>query len=199
MAICDCLINPITTRANAFAKAAIFHPDICRLLQHGGVSEDVFAACIVAVRKDIDALSGEGAMATLMTNMILDVYIKACKDRPKAVFQGFDALKEKGVYGQTDAISYWRSIGQEVGNPFASLIPIASMLLALPAGESHDEFVFSSSGRVFSRDRNSMSPMRLEQVTVLVMFIRNFGWSQKQMMTWLSKALAEVQEAPQGN
>lgn len=28
--------------------------------------------------------------------------------------QGFDAPKENGVYGQTDAMSYWRGIGKEV-------------------------------------------------------------------------------------
>jgi hypothetical protein len=36
--------------------------------------------------------------------------------------------------------------------------------------------------------------MRLEQVTVLVMFIRNFGWSQRNLMEWLNKALAEVKK-----
>lgn len=146
---------------------------------------------------DIDALSGENTTTTQMTKMIFDVYVKACKDRPAAIFQGFDQLKERGVYGETDAMSYWRGIGSDVGNPLASLIPIASMLLALPAGESHNEFVFSSSGRVFTRDRNSMSAMRLEQVTVLVMFIRNFGWSQKQLMQWLDKASLDVKGDPE--
>jgi hypothetical protein len=111
-----------------------------------------------------------------------------------SAFQGFDALKQSGVYGQTDAMSFWRGTRQDVGNPMASLIPVAAMLLALPAGEAHNKFVFSASGRVFSRDRNSMSPMRLEQVTVLVMFIRNFGWSQRQLMDWVKKALAQLQK-----
>ena len=196
-AISDCLVAPITTRANAFAKAALFHPDICRLLQHGAVSETVFNACVDVVRKDIDSLSGQGSVASGMTNIMFDGYLKECKKRPASVFPGFDALKANGVYGQTDAMSFWKGIGKEVGNPFASLIPVAAMLLALPAGESHDEFVFSCSGRIYSRDRNSMSPLRLEQVTVLVMFIRNFGWSQQQLMAWLTKAKAEVQRTQQ--
>jgi hypothetical protein len=108
------------------------------------------------------------------------------------VFKGFKELKETGVYGPTDAMSYWKGIGKDVGNPMATLLPIASMLLALPSGESHNDFVFSSRGRVFSRDRNAMSPMRLEQVTVLV--IRNFGWSQSQLIVWLNRALAQVQK-----
>jgi hypothetical protein len=129
-----------------------------------------------------------------MTNIILDTYLAECKSRQASEFKGFTKLKEDGIYGLTDAMSYWKGIGLDIGNPMASLLPIASMLLALPAGESHNEFVFSSSGRVYTRDRNAMSPMRLEQVTVLVMFIRNFGWSQSQLMKWLEKALAQVRE-----
>jgi hypothetical protein len=56
-AVSDSLVAPITTRANAFAKASIFHPDICCLMQHGAVSEEVFKECVEAVRKDVDALS----------------------------------------------------------------------------------------------------------------------------------------------
>ena len=67
------------------------------------------------------------------------------------------------------------------------------MLLALPAGEAHNEFVFSCSGRILSRDLAAMSAVRLEQVTVLVMFIRNFGWSQHQLMEWVKRGMAEVQ------
>ena len=65
------------------------------------------------------------------------------------------------------------------------------MLLALPAGESHDEFVFSASGRVFTKDRNRLSGATLEQVTVIVMYIRNFGWSQSKMVKWINAAVQE--------
>jgi hypothetical protein len=80
-AVCDCLVAPITTRANAFAKAAIFHPDICRLMQHGAVSEDVFKACVEAVRRDVEALAGENSDTARMTAMILDAYLVMCKTR----------------------------------------------------------------------------------------------------------------------
>ena len=112
-------------------------------------------------------------------------------------FLGFDALKLNGAYGQTDALSYWRNIGRDMGNPFSALIPIASMLLVLPAGESHNEFVLSCSGRILTRDRSSMSPMRLEQLTIIVTFIRNFDWSQSKLMDWLKRAMVEVQSQQQ--
>ncbi len=198
-AVAEFLVAPLTAGVNAFAKAAIFHPDICRLLQHGLLSEDVFKACVQAVEKDIDALSGEGTMVTNLTRVIFKTYLESCKERPEAQFLGFDEIKKNGLYGATDSMSYWRSIGREVGHPFSSLIPVASMLLALPAGEAHDEFVFSCSGRILSRDRNAMSAMRLEQVTILVMFIRNFGWSQHQLMEWLKKGLVELQGKGRGH
>lgn len=199
VSIQDCLVSPLTMRVNAFAKAAIFHPDICRLLQHGLLSDDIFHACVESVEKDIDALSGEGTDATELTKIIFKTYLKKCKERAPVQFLGFDSIKLNGVYGETDALSYWHKIGKEMGNPLAALLPIASMLLALPAGESHNEFVFSCSGRILSRDRNSMSPMRLEQVTLLVMFIRNFGWSQHQLMQWLARAMGEVQREERRN
>lgn len=71
------------------------------------------------------------------------------------------------------------------------LVPVAAMLLALPAGESHDEFVFSAAGRIFSDDRNAMSPTRLEQVTIIVMFLRNEGWSHEKLNKWVQAALEE--------
>jgi hypothetical protein len=191
-AVCETLVVPITSGANAFVKAALFHPDICRLLQHGGLDEDVFRLCVESVREDIASLSGEGTAVTKLSSIIFDTYLDECKLRDAAVFPGFAMLKKSGLYGTTDAMSFWRSIANETGNPFQSLLPVAAMLLALPAGESHNEFVFSASGRVLTRDRNQLSHVRLEQITVLVMFIRNFGWSHTQMMSWLRGTLAKV-------
>jgi hypothetical protein len=137
---------------------------------------------VESVELDIDALAGEGADDKAeITKLVFRRYLKNCKDRAPVPFLSFDALKQTGMYGQTDALSYWRGIGQDTGNPFCALIPIASMLLALPAGESQNEFAFSCSGRILTRDRNSLSPMRLEQLTIIVMFIRNFGWSQSEI------------------
>ena len=84
---------------------------------------------------------------------------------------------------------YWKRIVQSVGHPLACLINVAAMMLALPAGESHDDFVFSASGRIYSKDRNSLSGATLEQMTVIVMYIKNFGWSQTKMEQWIKEAV----------
>jgi len=98
------------------------------------------------------------------------------------------------VAGQS-ALTYWESVVKERGHVFTCLLPIASMWLALPSGESCDEFVFSASGRAYTKDRNALSPVRLEQISVIVMYIRNFGWSQHKMMEWFKSAVALVKEA----
>src|SRR3990167_9836957 len=54
---------------------------------------------------------------------------------------------------------------------------VLQMMLSLPAGESHDEFVFSDTGCTFTKGCASLSHERLEQVTMITMFIRNFGWN----------------------
>ncbi len=123
-AVCETLVAPITSGANAFAKAALFHPDICRLLQHGGLDEHVFRLCVESVREDVAALSGEGTAVTKLSCIIFDTYLEECKLRDAAVFLGFAMLKKSGLYDTTDAMSYWRTIANETGNPFHSLLPV---------------------------------------------------------------------------
>jgi hypothetical protein len=77
------------------------------------------------------------------------------------------------------------------------LVPVAAMLLAVPAGESRDEFVFSDTGRTFTKDRNLLSPLNLEMVTVITMFIKNFGWSQVEVAAWFSRLLDQAKAQPQ--
>ena len=65
------------------------------------------------------------------------------------------------------------------------------MLLATPAGESVDEFSFSSSQRTLSKERSSLLATNVEQITVVRMFIRSFGLTFKHVDDWMGKQLAE--------
>lgn len=91
------------------------------------------------------------------------------------------------MFIQTGIVSRPKTVRDATG--LKLLIPTAAMLLALPAGESRDEFAFSETGRVYSKDRNRLSPVHLEQITVITMFIKNFGWSQEEMIEWLNGML----------
>ena len=78
-------------------------------------------------------------------------------------------------------------------------LPVAAMLLAIPAGESVDEFSFSSSQRTLSKERNSLLPVNVEQITVIRMFIRSFGLSPMQLDDWMRDHLpsaASVSKKP---
>lgn len=128
----------------------------------------------------------------------LDAYTKWCKTLYDAVppFAGFASLiASRGDYGGHRAIEFWQLVTKGAHGSgleyLRNLLPVAAMLLASPAGESQDEFVFSTTGRVFTDDRNSLSPVRLEQITVITMFIKNFKWSQHKLNQWVKQALQQ--------
>jgi hypothetical protein len=108
-------------------------------------------------------------------------------------------LKDGGFYASQRPLAFWQAIASaremsqnEFGGSF--LFPFASMVLALPAGESVDEFTFSSSQRTLTKDRNSLSPAHVEQIKVIRMFIRNLGWSPSQLGIWLDSAHKEYEK-----
>jgi len=69
------------------------------------------------------------------------------------------------------------------------LLKVASMLLAQPAGESIDESVFSSVGATMRKDRSALSPMKIEQITTIRMFIRNFKWNPNHLHQWFENQI----------
>lgn len=187
-AVTSVLLDPIFDVPNGFLKASLFHPTICRRLSTR-LEQGVWETVIAAVLADIEALGG--GPATLSSKQVFAHYVSECKEMDLPEFPGFSSLMEGGVYGTCSALGYWKKVALSPAHHYSSLLPIASMLLALPAGESHDEFVFSASGRIYSNDRNALSPPRLEQLTILVMFIRNFSWSHHDLNKWVTAALAQ--------
>jgi hypothetical protein len=189
------LVDPILDSGeNSFVKAAIFHPTICAWLKKGGTTQLNFEVNAAAIENDIAAMCGGNNNATYrLTVQTFKEYLVECSnaDVEPIYSTSMEDILVEGEIGQVSALSYWRSVVSQIGHAWTHLVNVASMLLALPAGESRDEFVFSTSGRAFTKDRNSLSPMRLEQITVIVMFIRNNGWSQSKMDHWVAKAISE--------
>jgi hypothetical protein len=72
-------------------------------------------------------------------------YIKECGKRDEPAFTSFQEVMQEGVYGTCAALYFWREVTKKIGSYLNLLLPVASMLLACPAGESHDECVFSDS------------------------------------------------------
>jgi len=68
------------------------------------------------------------------------------------------------------------------------------MLLAQPAGESIDESTFSSVGSTMRKDRLSLDPTKIEQITIILTFILNFKWDPKQLHEWFENELAHKKQ-----
>ena len=188
------LYLPAISSGTVFLKAALFHPYLVPRF-YTSVGEEVMMEAINGVKADISALSGEGTLQTEFACVAFDRFLEQAKkhNTPKV---GLKELFTMGQIGGVSAIEYWRSViaSAEDPNGLKLLIPVAAMLLAAPSGESRDEFVFSVAGRVLSKERSNMSPLHLEMVTVIVMFIRNFGWSQKDAEKWVGNLLVEAKK-----
>jgi len=145
----------------------------------------VIEAAWKSVKVDLSNFkSNQSTFKTLNIHNAIDFYVDkyAGKVEDKAtIFSSISIqrLKESGEFGGYSHMAFWKSVvnGTHVDSGILSLLlPIASMELAVPAGESVDEFCFSSSGNTFTKFRSCMSAHVLEQISVVRMFIRNQGW-----------------------
>ena len=76
-----------------------------------------------------------------------------------------------GTFEGVSHLGFWASAAAtrdaEDANRLNPLLPLAAMLVSLPAGEAVDEFSFSSTQHTLSKDRNSTSGVTLEMITVV--------------------------------
>ena len=192
-AIKEVFVATILEKCNSFLKAALFHPGIARFLPHF-VSQKVLEECWDAVKADIETLEKD----TVFPLTGLERYRTWLAEEPAESMPPvvIAELKLSGSFAGCDPLVFWKevAVGQTNAKKFggsAYLLPVASMVLALPAGESVDEFTFSSTQRTLTAARSTLSPTHLEQITVVRMFIRNFGWSPQDVALWLGKAREE--------
>ncbi len=188
------MAGPLFEKSNCFLKASLFHPGIAPFLPCF-VPEHVLEECWEAIACDMEAISTKNLD---YSSLSLSKYRKWIKSlcvlpMPDVVLA---LLKDGGFYAGYRPLEFWQAIANNremIANEFGGsfLLPVVSMVLALPAGESVDEFTFSSSQRTVTKDRNRLSPTHIEQITVIRMFIRNFGWSPTQLGVWLEEAHQE--------
>jgi hypothetical protein len=110
-----------------------------------------------------------------------------------------DELKKEGSFDGVSLLSFWKDISDPAtknnkSQIYGFLRNIAAMLSACPAGESIDETVFTSTGQSLTKLKNSWSPLHLEQITVIRMFIRNFGWSFQDFKIFLADVVKKVNQ-----
>jgi hypothetical protein len=148
----EILIEPVMSTATMFIRSGVLHPSVCYYLQKEEyVPADVFTQTVVDLKADIAALIGSeenGAYRTAFFTLM--EYLEWCKTLfsrdTEPVFGGFPAVTETGEICGIAALDFWRKVDSD-----ANTIHLASMVLVLPAGKLHDEFVFSTTGQIFSK------------------------------------------------
>jgi hypothetical protein len=175
-----------------FFESALFHPGVGKFLPTF-VSASILEECWEAVDLDIGAITKERDFPDIALQKYKAWLSEGVPDSMPSVVTA--QLKVSGSFAGVDPLMFWKEIAGDRtnANKFGGsfLLPVASMVLALPAGESVEEFTFSSTQRTLTALRNSLSPTHLEQITVVRMFIRNFGWSPQDLAVWLGRAREE--------
>lgn len=149
------------------------------------------------------AVGDDGGFGTKVACNAFDEYLEL--SRRLSLADGLVPFEEKaflssGQYRGVQALEWWctqRNVSQT--RWLDQLSGVAAMMLSLPAGESHDEFVFSDTGRTFSKGRASLSHERLEQVTMITMLIRNFGWNPSTLSAWVAEVLQKNPQLLKGS
>lgn len=203
--------DAILNKRNNFLKAACLHPAVAKVLR-AFVKDDVLQECFESILEDAVALK-DGKFSASLREALQD-YWKKTVDASQLKYGDQVAdidlldIMKTGKYGGVNHLEFWKQVAgkydleddndslltEENRDVLALLLPVAAMLLAIPAGESFDETVFTSSGETLTKKRNSLSVTTIEQVTVVRMFIRRFKWSLTKFKKWAKKVVQEYRK-----
>ncbi len=181
------------SEVNNFLLAALLHPGVCGFLL---TSKRVSASLMdTAFEKIVSQAELIDADATELVRAALGLYRK--KHLPTGVVPSIDIseISKDGLFWGCNHMVLWKSIANgshSKASQLQAIVPVGSMLLAVPASEAVDEFTFSSSGQTLTKGRYCLSAMTIEQVTVLRMFIRNKGFSPIEFDKWRLQAVAKA-------
>ncbi len=149
--------------------------------------------------------------AEQFVNPALQLYTDFVKEIFLTEKMCFTDIGKNGNYNGFHHLSFWKEViaGEKNRNTFLrNLVPVAALLLAQPAAEAVGESAFSAAGQTLTKFRTSMSPLTLEQVTFVKMFIRRKDFSPVTFDVWYQdqkrkhnakeKALKEAKRAVAG-
>jgi hypothetical protein len=190
------MVQPIIQRKNNFLLSALMHPGVAAFLGRSGcVSNNVLEQCWSAI--EVEALllveAEERETHKVFVSASLTVY-KALIPTGDLPLIDINDLKSSGTYFGVSHMLFWQSVvlkKHPKHDKLSHLVPVASMLLAQPSGESVDEFAFSSACRTLTCDRNSLVPTTVEQITIIRMFVKEFNWSHLELDKYVQEALEQ--------
>jgi hypothetical protein len=188
--------KPVLLSCNNFLKSGMLHPGVFKvLLQTKCVPSFVFDECWDSIMSDAESVGLTRAFAELSKN----AYCTYVQNMPIwSRKMEWEALFDSGKVCGVSALEFWKSVLDPKSDvkmkELQFLAPVAAMLLAQPAGESVDEFAFSSSGMTLTKERSSLGQAQIEMLTVIRMYIRNFGWSPNAIDEWVRAYTVQAKE-----
>ena len=200
-ALTEYLLEPVIRDANLFLQSALLHPGVCSCVV-GFLSTDVIDATFEGIINEAVQLDGEdseeGSLLVYRGSLLKYRSLFMPKELVEEVTDwsslNWDELSKMGTFRGYSHLGFWKDVRDgnvDSSHRLSPLLPVASMLLAVPAGEAIDEFSFSSSQRTLTKERNALLGESVEMVTVIRMFIRRNGIHPQDMMDWIQRAKAE--------
>lgn len=192
-------------RPTLWLMGALLHPGVARVVE-SFVPEALISEAYEVIADEAYRMTSDGDDEEWVADDAVADFSRGLRlYRKKVVGDKLDfdtnfdwaPLWESGTFGGESALEFWRSVAERE-HPFEGslgrLLPVASMLLAIPAGESVDEFSFSSSQRTLTKERNSLKGVTVEMITVVRMFIRTSGIHPDKLVEWIQQAKEEAKQ-----
>lgn len=191
------ILEPPAGETTSFLMAAALHPGVWATLRaRGAVSESVQEATIDGLILEARNLLHDESAMDLLPTVLANVYVQRIVQEldVTAVKESLDLseLVTTAKVCNVQHMEFWRSVVLKQHQNQLSLqmlVPLAAMVLALPASEAIDESVFSRTGRLLTKSRTSLSDPNVERITVIRMYTETFSLSINKLNSWVRKAL----------
>jgi len=186
--------QPILENENSFLKAALLHPGVAKIVC-SQVNQQLIHKTFKSIISDAVFIDADDSDCEAFVSISLKFYRETIiGDTIKLpVSLPWKDLTEKGSINGFGHLEFWKDVAgkgfQFHNGKCAHLKKVASMLLAQPAGESIDESTFSSVGVTMRKERSRLAPMKIEQITIIRMFIRNFKWDPYLLHKWFERQI----------
>jgi hypothetical protein len=188
-AIREYMFKPICEKVNTFLKSSLLHPGIAPII-YSYLDSELIKSCFETIINDALTLCNDKedddiSFIKLSLEYYQSHFINQCFTLPDQL--PWKTLFDNGKINEYSHMDFWKGIAQD--NKFSGkwehLIQVAAMLLAHPAGESIDESAFSGVGSTMRKDRSRLSPHRIEQISIIRSYIRNFKWNPQKLQEWM--------------
>ena len=193
-------MGPVLSQVNPFLMASVLHPGVCGALRDlGYVTDALINDAFTEIGEECGSLLSAKVTANSQRLRIAKEGIANSIDYYKTLTHldgivpeiNILEIAKDGTYWGQNHMSFWKSVALGVNEDatyLAAMVPGVSMMLAAPASEAVDETVFSSTGGTFTKARSALGPHTLEQMTVIRMYVRRYGYTPYDLTHFITSA-----------